>query len=274
MGGVNATSTLYPLILPALFILTQLRGRPRIRLAGLWVAAVVLASAWWLVPLVLQAKYSFNFLPFVEQATTTTATMSGAAFLRGAGNWTAYLNFGQPWLQAGWVMVAYPLAIMAAAIAAATGLVGLSRRDLPASGWLRLSLGIAALIALAGYPGPLGGIFHHPVDQLLDGVAAPLRSVYKVEPVAAVVLALGIAHALVLRTKRAALVADAAPRTLWHFFAAPVIGLVLLGLAYPQVSGQVLNAGSFRAVPGLLVSGRLLPAAALAASACTCRAGR
>ncbi|MGN6795540.1 MAG: alpha-(1-_3)-arabinofuranosyltransferase domain-containing protein, partial [Streptosporangiaceae bacterium] len=249
MGGVNATSTLYPLILPALFIITQLRGRRRVQLAGLWVAAVLLASAWWLVPLLLQARYSFNFLPFVEQATTTTATMSGAAFLRGAGNWTAYLNFGQPWLQAGWVMVAYPLAIMAAAIAAATGLVGLSRRDLPASGWLRLSLGVAALIALAGYPGPLGGLFHHPVDQLLDGVAAPLRSVYKVEPVAAAVLALGIAHALVLRTKRAALVADAAPRTLWHFFAAPAIALVLLGLAYPQVSGQVLNAGSFKSVP-------------------------
>jgi arabinofuranan 3-O-arabinosyltransferase len=250
MGGVNATSTLYPLILPALFILTQLRGRQRLQLAGLWAAAMLLATAWWLVPLLLQARYSFNFLPYVEQSTTTTATMSGAAFLRGAGNWTAYLNFGQPWLPAGWVMVAYPLAVMAAAVAAATGLAGLCRRDLPASGWLRLSLGIAALIALAGYPGPLGGIFHHPVDQLLDGVAAPLRSVYKVEPVAAVALALGIAHALVLRTKRAALVADSAPRALWHFFAAPAIALVLLGMAYPQVSGQVLNAGSFHAMPG------------------------
>jgi arabinofuranan 3-O-arabinosyltransferase len=250
MGGVNATSTLYPLILPALFIVTRVRGRQRLQLAGFWVAAVILATAWWLVPLLIQAKYSFNFLPYVEQATTTTATMSGAAFLRGAGNWTAYLNFGQPWLQAGWVMVAYPVAVIAAAVAAATGLIGVSRRDLPASAWLRLSLGTAALIALAGYPGPLGGIFHHPVDQLLDGVAAPLRSVYKVEPVAAVVLALGIAHALVLRMKRETLGADAAPRTLWHFFAAPAIALVLLGMAYPQLSGQVLNAGSFRAVPG------------------------
>ncbi len=249
MGGVNATSTLYPLILPALFIVTQLRGRRRVRLAALWAAAVLLATAWWLVPLLLQARYSFNFLPYVEQSATTTSTMSAAAFLRGAGNWTAYLNFGQPWLQAGWVMVAYPVAIMAAAIAAGTGLLGLSRRDLPASGWLRLSLGSAAVIALAGYPGPLGGLFHHPVDQLLDGVGAPLRSVYKVEPVAAAVLALGIAHALVLRTKRASLVTDPAPRALWHLFAAPVIGLVLIGLAYPQVSGQVLNAGSFRAVP-------------------------
>ncbi len=250
MGGVNATSTLYPLILPALFILTQMHGRRRVKLAAFWVGAVLVATAWWLVPLVLQAAYSFNFLPYVEQATTTTGTMSAAAFLRGSGNWTAYLNLGQPWLRAGWVMVAYPVAIMAAAIAAGTGLVGLARRDLPASSWLRLSLGTAALTALAGYPGPAGGPFHHLVQVLLDGVAAPLRSVYKVEPVAAVVIALGIAHALVLRTKRAALVADPAPRALWHFFAVPVVGLVLLGLAYPQVSGQVLNAGSFRAVPG------------------------
>ncbi len=68
MGGVNATSTLYPLILPALFIVTQLRGRRRVKLAALWAAAVGLATAWWLVPLLLQARYSFNFLPYVEQS--------------------------------------------------------------------------------------------------------------------------------------------------------------------------------------------------------------
>ncbi|HEX9551810.1 MAG TPA: alpha-(1-_3)-arabinofuranosyltransferase family protein [Streptosporangiaceae bacterium] len=249
MGGVNATSTLYVLILPALFIATQLHSRRRIMLAGLWAGAVALSTAWWVVPLLLQGKYSYNFLPYVEQSATTAGTMSAASFLRGAGNWTAYLNLGQPWLRAGWVMVAYPVAILAAAIAAGTGLLGLSRRDLPAGGWLRLSLGAAALIALCGYPGPLGGLFHQPIDQLLNGVASPLRSVYKVEPVAAAVLALGIAHALVLRVRRAALVADPASRTLWHLFAAPVIGLVLLGLAYPQVSGQVLNAGSYPAVP-------------------------
>ena len=249
MGGVNATSTLDALLLPALFIATQLRGRRRAGLAILWAGAVAVATAWWIVPLVLQAKYSFNFLPYVEQSSTTTATMSATAFLRGAGNWTAYLNLGQPWLVAGWVMVAYPVAILASAVASGTGLLGLSRRDVPAGGWLRLSLGAAALIALAGYPGPLGGLFHQPVDQLLNGVAAPLRNVYKVEPVAAAVLALGIAHALVLRTRRAALVADPAPRALWHLLSAPVIALVLLGLAYPAVSGQLLNSGAFAAVP-------------------------
>src|SRR6266699_2026680 len=249
MGGVNATSTLDVLLLPALFIATQLSGRRRAALAALWAGAVALATAWWLVPLLLQAKYSFDFLPYVEQSATTTGTMSAAAFLRGAGNWTAYLNLGQPWLQAGWVMVADPIAILAGAIAAATALLGLARRDLPCGSWLRLSLGLAALVALAGYPGPLGGPFHQPVEALLNGAAAPLRNVYKVEPVAAVVLALGVAHALVLRTRRPALAADPAPRALWHLITAPVIGLVLLGLAYPQVSGQVLNAGSFRSVP-------------------------
>jgi arabinofuranan 3-O-arabinosyltransferase len=249
MGGVNAACTLDAMLLPALFIATSLHGRRRAGLAVRWAGAVAVATAWWIVPLLLQAKYSFNFLPYVEQSSTTTATMSADAFLRGSGNWTAYLNLGRPWLVAGWVMVAYPLAIMASSLASGTGLLGLSRRDMPAGGWLRLSLGAAALIALAGYPGPLGGLLHQPVDQLLNGAASPLRNVYKVEPAAAAVLALGIAHALVLRTRRAALVADPAPRALWHLLAAPIVALVLLGLAYPQVSGQLLNSGAFASVP-------------------------
>ncbi|HUD36062.1 MAG TPA: alpha-(1-_3)-arabinofuranosyltransferase family protein [Streptosporangiaceae bacterium] len=249
MGGVNATSTLAALILPALFIVTQARGRRLIALAACWTGAVILATAWWIGPLLLQAKYSFNFLPYIEQSATTTATMSAATFLRGAGNWTAYLNLGQPWLSAGWTSVTNPFAIMAAAIAAGTGLLGLARRDIPCGGWLKLSLAVAALIALAGYPGALGGIFHSSVDTLLDGAAAPLRSVYKIEPAAAAILALGIAHVLVLRSSRAAIINDPAPRTLWHLIAAPVIGLVIVGLAYPYLSDQVLNPGSFKSVP-------------------------
>ncbi len=249
MGGVNATSTLDALILPGLFILTEARGRRLMALAISWAGAVVLATSWWVGPLLLQAKYSYNFLPYVEQSATTTGAMSAATFLRGAGNWTAYLNLGQPWLSAGWVMVTNPAAIMAGAITAGAGLLGLARRDIPYAGWLKLSLGVTALIALAGYPGSLGGVFHHPVDQMLDGVLAPLRSVYKVEPAVAVVLALGIAHALVLRARRPAIVGDPAPRILWHVIATSMIVLVLVGLAFPYLSGQLLSPGSFTAVP-------------------------
>src|SRR5260221_10739687 len=154
MGGVNATSTLYALILPALFIATQLHSRRRIMLAGLWAGAVALATAWWVVPLLLQGKYSYNFLPYVEQSATTAGTMSAASFLRGAGNWTAYLHLGQPWLRAGWVMVAYPVAILAAAIAAGTRVRGLFRRDLPARGRLRATPRPGARVARGGGPGP------------------------------------------------------------------------------------------------------------------------
>jgi arabinofuranan 3-O-arabinosyltransferase len=249
MGGVNATSTLDVLILPALFIVTMLTGRRRVVLAGWWVGAVSLATSWWVVPLLLQARYSFNFLPYVEQSSTTTGTMSAAAFLRGAGNWTAYLNLGQPWLSAGWAMVAEPFAIMAAAVAAGAGLLGLASADLPARTWLRLSLAVAALVALAGYPGPLGGLFHQPVDHLLNSVLAPLRSVYKIEPVAAAVLALGIAHALTLATRPAREAERAAWPAMRRLLVPLVTGLLLIGLAYPYLSGQILNPGSFTAVP-------------------------
>ena len=61
-------------------------------------------------------------------------------------------------------MVAEPLAIIAAAVAAGAGLFGLARRDMPVAGWLRPTLGLTALVALAGYAGPLGGPAHRPID--------------------------------------------------------------------------------------------------------------
>ena len=44
-------------------------------------------TSWWLVPLLLQGRYSFNIPQYTEQSVTTFWTMSAAAFLRGAGNW-------------------------------------------------------------------------------------------------------------------------------------------------------------------------------------------
>ena len=248
MGGVNATSTLYVLLLPGLFIVTYARGRRLVSLSLAWGAAVAAATAWWTLPLLLQGKYAFNFLPYVEQSATTTATASAAATLRGAGNWVAYLNFGTPWLPAGWAMVTTPIAIIAAAAAAGCGLYGLSRRRMPAATWLRLSAGIAAAIALAGYSGPLGGPFHGAVQHVLDGTLAPFRNVYKLEPVIAAALALGVAHA----TARwlAATPADSQPdRKALAIVSRLVLGFMLVGLAVPYLSGRILNPGSFPAVP-------------------------
>jgi arabinofuranan 3-O-arabinosyltransferase len=246
MSGVNATVTIDALLLPGLFILTYARGRRLVALALCWAGAVAMATAWWALPLLLQGRYAFNFLPYIEQSATTTGTMSAAATLRGAGNWTAYLNLGTPWLPAGWALVSTPMAIIAGAIAAASGLYGLAQRDMPYAAWLRLSAGLAAAAALAGYGGALGGPFHQPVDHLLNGSLAPFRNVYKLEPVIAAVLALGLAHAVAawLSRSRAGRV-----QRVFGLEAKAAAGLVLVGLMLPYLSGQVLNPGSFSAVP-------------------------
>jgi arabinofuranan 3-O-arabinosyltransferase len=239
MGGVNAVSTLAAIIPAALYILTR-PGPRRWVLAAWWTVSVLLATSWWLVPLLYQGRYGFNFLPYIEQAANTTQTMSAAATLRGSGNWVAYLNFGQPWLTAGSVMVGSAWAVAAGTVAAAAGLAGLARRDLPEAAWLRGTAAVAALWALTGYAGPLGGPLHQQVQVLLNGPLSALRNVSKIEPALAVVLVLGIAHVL----SRGVWPRPAARRV-----ACAVAVVVLAGLALPYLSGKVLQPGSFSQVP-------------------------
>jgi arabinofuranan 3-O-arabinosyltransferase len=239
MGGINATSTLAALVLPGLYLLTR-RGRRRRVLAGWWAVAVLLATAWWAGPLLYQGRYGFNFLPYIEQAAATARTMSAAAALRGGGNWVAYLNFGQPWLTAGSVLTGSAWAIAAGTVAAAAGLAGLARRDLPEALWLRCTAGVAALVALAGYAGPLGGPLHQQVQTLLDGALAALRNVSKIEPVLAAVLALGIAHVLARAVW---------PRPAARAASVVAAAAVLAGLGLPYLNGNALQPGSFARVP-------------------------
>ncbi len=248
MAGVNAVSTLAVLLLPGLYLLTHTRARQRVTLSAKWCAAVLAATAWWVIPLLLQGKYSFNFLPYIEQSATTSATTSAAAVLRGTGTWTAYFDLGGgPWNSAGWALVSSSGAILATAAASAAGLAGLARRDMPERLWLCICVGVAAAVTLAGYYGPLGGAFHTGVDALLDGALAPLRSTYKFEPVIAVALALGCAHVLErcwgrsLKLGTASITASAV--------LAPVVGLVLIGLSLPQLTDQALQPGSFTRIP-------------------------
>src|SRR5215470_2325154 len=93
-------------------------------------------------------------------------------------------------------MVNSPAAMLASAAASGVGLAGLARRDMPARRWLGTCVGLVAIVALAGYYGPLSGPFHAHVNNLLDGPLAPFRSMYKLEPVIAVPLALGCAHVI------------------------------------------------------------------------------
>ncbi|MBO8184460.1 alpha-(1-_3)-arabinofuranosyltransferase domain-containing protein [Streptomyces spirodelae] len=252
MGGVNAASTLAAL-LPALLYVATRTGRTRRTLLAWWLPGVVLATIWWWVPLLLLGTYGEDFMPYVENAETTTSTMSATEMLRGSGNWTAYLHFGEPWLPAGWSVAAGPLAILGGAFAAALGLAGLARRDLPERRWLLLTTVTVTGIMLAGYGGALGAPFAEQIQGWLDGWLRPFRNIYKFQPGLALVLALGLAHLTAVvpgtRGSRAARGADGSGPPgrgllLWVATLA-----VLPGLCLPYVTGDVLQPGAFDKLP-------------------------
>ncbi|MCX4663657.1 alpha-(1-_3)-arabinofuranosyltransferase domain-containing protein [Streptomyces uncialis] len=245
MGGVNAASTLASLLPVALYLLTRPRGPRRRALILWWVPGVLLATLWWVVPLLLLGVYGENFLPYVETSRVTTDTMAATEALRGAGNWVAYLNFGEPWLPAGWSVASSVLVIVASAVAAALGLAGLARRDVPERRWLTLTVLTVALLTLAGYGGTFGGPFHGFVQDLLDGVLVPFRNIYKFQTGLALALVLGLTHLL------AVVVREHGARPVRGRRWAPAVAAVLVvpGLALPYVNGSILQPGSFQKLP-------------------------
>ncbi|MFE6621183.1 alpha-(1-_3)-arabinofuranosyltransferase family protein [Streptomyces sp. NPDC057740] len=245
MGGVNAASTLASLLPVGLYLLSRPPGPRQRKLIGWWVPGVVLATAWWVIPLLLLGTYGENFLPYVESSQTTTETMSATEALRGGGNWVAYLHFGEAWLPAGWTVAASVVVIVCSALAAGLGLAGLARRDMPERRWLVLTVVTVALILLAGYGGAFGAPFHGVVQDWLNGGLVPFRNIYKFQTGLALALVLGLAHLVGV----AAEARGARPVRGRRF--APLVAavLVLPGLMWPYLNGSILNPGSFKEIP-------------------------
>ncbi|MFE7763545.1 alpha-(1-_3)-arabinofuranosyltransferase [Streptomyces sp. NPDC057438] len=245
MGGVNASATLASLLPVGLYLLTRRPGPRQRGLIAWWVPGVLLATAWWVVPLLLLGFYGENFLPYVESSQTTTATMSATEALRGAGNWVGYLHFGEPWLPAGWSVAASVVVILSSALAAGLGLAGLARRDMPERRWLVLTVLVVALFTLAGYGGAFGAPFHGVVQDWLNGGLVPFRNIYKFQTGLALALVLGLAHLVGV----AAQARGARPVRGRRF--APLVAAVLVvpGLLWPYLNGSVLQPGSFKKLP-------------------------
>ncbi|MFD5012397.1 alpha-(1-_3)-arabinofuranosyltransferase domain-containing protein [Streptomyces chartreusis] len=245
MGGVNAASTLASLLPVGLYLLSRPPGPRQRKLIGWWVPGVILATAWWVVPLLLLGTYGENFLPYVESSQTTTETMSATEALRGGGNWVAYLHFGEAWLPAGWTVAASVVVVVCSALAAGLGLAGLARRDMPERRWLVLTVVTVALILLAGYGGAFGAPFHGVVQDWLNGWLVPFRNIYKFQTGLALALVLGLAHLVGV----AAQARGARPVPGRRFAALIAAVLVLPGLLLPYLNGSILNPGSFKEIP-------------------------
>ena len=242
-GGVNASVTLAAVMIPALWLVIC-RGPGAWKLRGWWSLSLVLACAWWLLPLVLQGRYGMNFVTYSETVPVTTSVASAPEALRGTGAWLAYLVAQRVWLPAGLTFLSSVPVIIASWVVTLGGLVGLGllRRRRP---FLLALLGVGTVLVAAGYAGPAAGLLDAGYRSALGGVLSPVRNVVKFEPLVRLPLALGLAHLLAQvpgawrRGRAAGLRAVAL-----------VAGLAAVAVtATPLLPGRLTADGSFRAVP-------------------------
>jgi arabinofuranan 3-O-arabinosyltransferase len=248
MGAVNAIAVVAALPPAVLWLLTREAGPRRRALMGWWAGCVALATAWWVVPLLLLGKYSPPFLDYIETATTTTAVTSLVEVLRGTSDWIAYLSGrGGPTWPAGYDLLTNRLVITYTLLVLLAGLAGLLRRDLPERLWLSacLLLGVAAVTA--GHLGDVHGVLASFEHRQLDGALAPLRNVHKFDVVLRLPIVLGLAH-LVGRLMTSSAAPDAARRQ--RLVVTVAAAAVVLGAAVPALGVGLAPRHPFTGLPG------------------------
>ena len=232
MGGVNAVENAASLPLAAVLVVWGVgRGLAPRRFLVEWAGAVVVASLWWTLPLLVLAGYAPTFYEYVESAVDTTALIGWSEAARGDTHWVSYLITGdQAWWPAAHTLVSDPVLVCISAVIAAVGFVGLARLD---SG-LRRPLMLSVLIGLAAltiaHGGPAGTPLAETVRTMLDGPLQIFRNVHKIDPVVRLPLAIGfgsaVAAALSWATVRRPRLAPASPLA--------VLGALVLVLSLGQ----------------------------------------
>jgi len=235
-GGVNAATTGWILLGPALFVVYErfAGGVPRgaiIPFVARLAPVVVLANAWWVLPVLVHARFGLDFLPFTEQPGTIWQTTSITESLRLTGFWTSYIGVGyggalRPFATHGPALLfATPVVIAGLAVPALT-LLGFAwtRRWRYGPWFLLLALG-GLLVMVAGFPE--GTPLRRALTFTYNHVEALqfLRTTYKAGPL----LALGLA------ALGGAAFAHAWQRARW-LTAVPAAALVAIA-AWPLTSG-------------------------------------
>ncbi len=236
LGAVNATASLAVLPVPLLYLLTR---KAPWRALGWWLLAVVLATAWWIGPLLLLGAYSPPFIDWVESARTTTDPVGVFATLRGATDWVAYVPAGQHGYWPGAWQLATTSALVAATLAVAVvGLVGLTSRRLPERRFLLLTAVLGFAVLTIGHAGSPGSPVAAEARDLLDGVLAPFRNIYKFDAVLRFPLVLGLAH-----------VAHRVLPSSFRRVGAGVLAALVLVAAWPAWTGSLRPGPGFSEVP-------------------------
>jgi arabinofuranan 3-O-arabinosyltransferase len=248
-GGVNAVAVGAVLPLPIWWLITRQRGPARRRLTAWWAFAVLLATFWWVGPLLLLGRYSPPFLDWVESSSASTSKAQLPSALRGTTQWVAWFRLPDPIWPAGWAVLSSPAGILLSWLLITIAVLGLLRRDVPNRRFL-IGGCLAGLVLLtAGHTGVLTAPWAPSVQTFLDGAGAPLRNTHKFDLVLRVPLTLALAHALV-RVRMPAIALPGLPRLPSGPAAVRFIAIcAVLGTAAPALAGQLPAAGGFRKVP-------------------------
>jgi arabinofuranan 3-O-arabinosyltransferase len=242
-GGVNATATAFAVLPAAIWLLTRTAWWRR-AVTWWWGAAVLTATAWWIVPLLVMGRYSPPFLDWIENSSAVSAQVGALDVLRGSTHWLAHVvTQGGPWWPAGYQLVTSPVLIVATTAVMSAGLAGLAVRSMPHRAFVLSSLLVGVLAISLPHDGPLASPLVTQTQAILDGPLAPLRNVHKADLMVRLPLALGLAHLLGLlaawrparaRTRAAVLGAAA---------------LVVVAAAAPAFGGAIAARGSVDSLP-------------------------
>ena len=213
-GGANAALPFWiVLALPALIVYEVLVVREvswRAAGAFAWRAAAcsLVTSLWWLIPVLLQSRYSSNPLPFTEQPVGILSTPSVSESLRLLGFWLAYFGTGGgPSVAAAGPYLFNPAVIVASFLVPLGAIAGFAWARRWTYGPFLMLLACAAVITMSlGFPpgSPLNRAFiavyyHSTAVQVL-------RTTWKAAPLLALPIAClaGLFTDLVVRRARAA----------------------------------------------------------------------
>ncbi len=251
-GGVNATAVFAVVPLPLLWLATLAPARRRLQAIAAWAAAVLAATAWWLLPLTVLGRYSPPFLDYIETAEATTRFTDVVSNMRGTSYWVAYLGgaYG-PALPAGWAISKDLVPVIASTLVAAVGLAGLARAGMPHRRFLVVGLLLGVALVGLGHVSDLDTAIAGPVRSFLDGVGAPLRNVHKFDVVLRIPLTLGLAHLLGLVFRLGGVVRNGRrPTRVSAAIAGGAILAAVAGVVTPASVAGLGNPGGYQAIPG------------------------
>ena len=249
-GGTNAASELAVLVVPGLYLLTRANGPRKWRLILWWSLALLLASFWYIVPLLIMSRYVYSFMPYTEDAAVTTGITSLFNALRGTSNWMGFLpDMGNTALPSGAELSLTPWLVAVTALVAGLGLAGLINRRTPERLFLISSLLVGTAIVVAGFTGALTGPFAPFMREMFDGALAPFRNVHKFDALIRLPIVLGLAHLPVVvardwSDRRGGAVADGVRRAV-----AGATAMVFLITLVPIATVGIAPKGGFEEIP-------------------------